>query len=193
MATLTAGAAAPVLARIQSASPPARLRRPGRTVRPTPRHRARRCRLGGSPNPNQPPQNMSACPWHSFRDLLPTDRHDALRSLYWRSRRTLPTGRPSWPETEAQVPPGAHSTGGAWLLPAPWLAPSVMDGNSQWQEASVHCTRPLAPPPRYALRWSQWTVRSKTAKPPKEVQGGMDGPRLPTIRPTNRRTASDMR
>ena len=34
---------------------------------------------------------------------MPTGRHDARRSLYRRSRRKLPTGRPSWPGTEAQV------------------------------------------------------------------------------------------
>ncbi len=36
---------------------------------------------------------------------MQTDRHDACPSLYWRSRRKLPTRRPSWPGTEAQVPP----------------------------------------------------------------------------------------
>ena len=41
----------------------------------------------------------------SFECIVPTSRYDAFRSLYWRSRRKLPTGRPSWPGTEALVPP----------------------------------------------------------------------------------------
>ena len=73
---------------------------------------------------------------------MPTDRHDALRSLYWRSRRILPTGRPSWPGTEAQVPPQVLTAQGALGCSRPLGPP-----RPQWTEPhngrKLRCTAPV--------------------------------------------------
>jgi hypothetical protein len=45
-------------------------------------------------------------------------RHDACRSLYWRSRARLPTRHPSWPTRRGTCPILVlKARGGRWLLP----------------------------------------------------------------------------
>ena len=128
------------------ASPPARLRRGGRPSLPGPCPRCRRCRPGGSVSPSRCLRSTQVLPWRSFRSLLPTGRHDALRSLYRRSRRKLPTGRPSWPGTEARVPPGAHGAGGSRLLPIPWPVPSTMNRTNTMAGSPHRLHPPIALP-----------------------------------------------
>ena len=89
---------------------------------------------------------------------------------------TPPLGVHRGQEPGHRPPPGAHGTGGAWLLPAPWPAPSAMDGTSQSQEASVQCTRPLAPPS--ALRAPGEPVDGALRDPRAAVRGtGARGPK----------------
>ena len=81
---------------------------------------------------------------------MPTDRHDALRSLYWRSRRTLPTGRPSWPGTGAQVPPRCSRHRGRLVAPGP-LARPVRNGRNPTMAGSFGALHPSTGSPS-ALR-----------------------------------------
>ncbi len=74
---------------------------------------------------------------------VPTGRHDAFRSLYWRSRRKLPTGRPSWPGTGAQVPPRCSRRRGRSVAPDPLARPArngrePHDGRKPSQAAPAH-------------------------------------------------------
>ena len=87
-----------------------------------------------------------------------------ITPLYWRSRRKLPRGRPSWPGTGARFPSGALGAGGAWLLPIPWPGTSTRDATSMMAGCLSKLNAPRgAPHRRFAsLRPEHWNKASTT-------------------------------
>lgn len=164
MATRTAGGAAPVLARIQSAI----------SARPGPP-----CRKDRSAYTSPSPTTMQTW-WVSEPQSTPA-KHATL-SMAFLSRcgangpprcppvpvQALEAHTPHWASIVARnrgtgPPPGCSRHRGRLVAPGP-LARPVRDGRNLTMAGNFGALRPSTGSPS-ALRWSQWSARSETPEP----------------------------